>query len=88
MFFRIIYQNMDSILIVIAILRRKKIFCKKVSGTYFFEGRKSDFSFVTIFHLFPSNFVPDARGPPGPIFVLHTTHMGPFSRGHGELVLG
>ena len=49
-----------------------------MSGTYFFEGRKSDFSFVTVFYLFPSNFVPDARGPPRPICVLHTTHMGPF----------
>ena len=27
-------------------------------GTYFFEGRKLDFLFVTVFHLFPSNFVP------------------------------
>ena len=46
-------------------------------GTYFFEGRKLDFSFVTVFYSFPSNFVLAARGPPHPNFLPHTTRMGP-----------
>ena len=48
-----------------------------MSGTYFFEGRKLDFLFVTVFHFFPSNFVLAARGPPHPNLLPHTTHMGP-----------
>ena len=37
--------------------RCKKIFLKKMPGTYFFEGRNLDPSFVTVFSLFPSNLV-------------------------------
>ena len=48
-----------------------------MSGTYFFEGRELDFLFVTVFHFFPSNFVPAARGPPHPKLLPHTTRMGP-----------
>ena len=42
---------------IVWVTRCKKIFLKKMPGTYFFEGRNLDPSFVTVFSLFPSNLV-------------------------------
>ena len=61
---------------ILRVMRCKKIFLKKMSGTYFFQGRKLDFSFVSVFCILPSNLVPDARGPPTPLFWPQTTQMG------------